>query len=138
MDDHLLYRKMLANSGEIPTAARPRPGRPTLTGFFIACAVALGIAGVGTFLLLGLPGAVIYEVTGRLILGTDPWANLPPDGAWPLSLYLSILWPASIPVGYLLGSGVAYFTGRHLRGVILFAVMTAWNITLTIGMYQLG
>jgi hypothetical protein len=104
----------------------------------IACAVAFGAAGVGTFLLLGLPGAVIYEVTGRLILGTDPWEKVAPDGAWPLALYVSLLWPASIAPGYLLGSWSAHATGRHLRGVILCAVMIAWNIALTIGMYQLG
>ena len=84
--------------GDISASGGPRPRG----GLRWAVLAALAVALLGLCPGLGLPGAVLYEFTNRLVFGGDPWAGHPPDGAWPLAIYLSLLWPLAIPPGYLL------------------------------------
>ena len=95
---------------------------------FAGAMVVLGLV------LLGLPGALIYEVAARLLLGRGA-DDLAADAAWPLAILMSVLWPFGVPMGWLLARLAARrrasfpFAGR---AAVLVGVECAWVMVLTL------
>ncbi len=61
------------------------------------------------FFLLGLPGAIVYEgwrFVLNLLFGREVIADTAPlgPGAWALAIYVALLVPWGLPVGYVLTS----------------------------------
>jgi len=99
----------------------------------VSVILAVVLAG-GGILLLGIPGALFMELVDGM-LGRDVLSRIG-DGAWPLALAISLLWPWPAPLGavawaasrpnarpllaYLLGVGLA-----AVYGLIVTAVMMA-------------
>jgi hypothetical protein len=54
---------------------------------------------VASILLLGLPGAILYQAFSALEQ-RGGFQAVKPDAAWPIALMLSILWPWGVPVAY--------------------------------------
>jgi len=69
--------------------------------------VAVGLSVVSIFPLIGIPGAFIYEAW-HFLLNTlcqrEVIANLSRigAGAWVIAIYMSILAPFGLPIGYVL------------------------------------
>jgi hypothetical protein len=138
MDQNLAYRRMLADAGDVALPLAKRPGGPTIKGTLIACGVSCSAAIVGTVPMFGIPGAVIYEIIGHVFQGRESWTYLPAESALPIAFILSFLWPISIVPGYLFGSLMAKITGRHIRGVILFATAVAWCVLLVVWLCRIA
>jgi hypothetical protein len=101
--------------------------------------VTMGIAIIGFFPLLGIPGTLVM-LAGlppvNLVFGSLAWEawNLRlGDRAWPLAIVLSILWPWLIPLAYLatqkIFPGAAFFSAKSL------AVL---GLTLAVGIPLMG
>lgn len=86
-------------------------------GLIIAVAVALVLA-CGGIAVLGIPGAVIFELTLRLVYRVDPLEVIPSDSAWPIALYITLLWPISIVLAHL----IAYRVFRRLHAVVKLGI----------------
>jgi hypothetical protein len=111
----------------------PRLGRILVIGVIGAAIV----AGAGTMLLLGLPGALFMELLNPMFkaLGRDVLRDVG-DGAWPLAIGVSLLWPWPLPLGAVAfaawrrgaGPALAYFAGLGvavLFGLVITTVMMA-------------
>ena len=95
---------------------------------FTAVAVVLGLV------LLGLPGALIYEVAAHLLLGRGA-DDLKPDAAWPLAIVMSLFWPLGVPVGWLLARLAARCQAGApfaARAAVLIGVASAWVLVLAL------
>ena len=96
-------------------------------------AIALGLA------LLGLPGAVIFETTTRIIgaiLGRE--LRIAPDSAWPVAIFMTILWPAAfLPLAWLAGR---LFPGERggRRIAFVVAMLVAWGVALSLVFYAMA
>ena len=91
----------------------------------------LMLAGVA---LLGLPGAFIFELTMAVVgsLFGFSSADLPADAAWPLALYLSLLWPLGLPLAALLA-------GRGRGALWRYAlVLLSWCTAASLGLFALA
>jgi len=77
----------------------------------------LGLVGM---LLMGIPGAVLYELAApwvRLALG-EGYRDLG-DGAWPAAIFISLVWPSSLVLAYAASYG-------PLRGASRWVRLLAW------------
>lgn len=100
----------------------------------LAMIVTLGI-GIAT---LGLLGALLFILCAPVLwalFGWDALDVLPPDSMWPIAIYITLLWPPSIPVAYLL---VTRFLppSRRIRKIASFMiVLMLWAAFLSVGCY---
>lgn len=107
----------------------------TAKGFLITLGVAIGTALFGYIPLMGLPGALAYVIgspVAALVYGANIHQSIKSDAFWPMALYMTLLWPISFVVGYLLGWGV--FGGRTLfiKWSVLVVTVLLWAIILTL------
>ena len=107
---------------------------PGLHAALAACALTI-VAGV---FLLGLPGAVVYAASKpliRLVYGSVMSDSELGDRAWPLAIFVSLLWPFGIVVGY----GIAFRLGGALpkpgQVVVLVAVICCWAAGVSVLLY---
>ena len=87
---------------------------------------------------LGIPGAVIYELSRPFIWmvhGEAVSSNELGDSAWPLALYISFLWPWGILPGYLLAWRVLEID-TVLRWLVLLGVTGLWTIGVAVALYS--
>lgn len=95
------------------------------------------LAGLG-LLTLGIPGAVLFEgVMGvlELVSGNALRARVPPDSMWPIAIYLSLLWPLSLP----LAAHLAAPQRTRRKQVLVYSVTVAFVCTaLTVLFYRLA
>lgn len=99
---------------------RSEAARPRRRGLFVVAAVAAAIAVLGVVPLVGIPGAVVYELSApwvRLVLGEDSAAL--GSGAWPAAIVTTIVWPFSLGLAY----AVAYGPLRPAPGWARWTVM---------------
>ncbi len=71
--------------------------------------LALVLAGLGSFLLVGLPGAFVYvgwQALLNVIFQREVIAKLEGlgGGSWVVALYVSFLTPLGLPLGYIVAS----------------------------------
>lgn len=109
-----------------------RKGFATALGLKVA-AIALGLV------MLGLPGAAIFELSYpviRLVYGEEP--RVVPDAAWPVAIYITLLWPASfLPVAWL-ASLLFPAERRTARAAFVIALLVLWGVALSLVLYTLA
>ena len=109
-----------------PSGALHRKG----LGWVVAAAVLLALGGL---VLMGIPGAVVYELSApwvRLLLG-DGYAELG-DGAWPAAIVITLTWPASLVIAYVVARGPLGRRGRGVRWAALVLIPCAFGILLAL------
>lgn len=63
---------------------------------------ALGLAVVGFFPLMGMPGMLVW---GFYVLTGMARKDRPADQVWPTAIILTLVWPIGLPLGILLHQG---------------------------------
>ena len=129
--------------GDSHAQTRAGPRGCSASGGQLVAIAAVVVGLLGAFLCLGLPGWVLYQVTNRLIFGGDPWARIPDDGAWPLAIYLSLLWPVGVAPAYQVATRVYARREGRRPGVDAAAlavgaggvVVLAWGVYLAVCAY---
>jgi hypothetical protein len=109
-------------------------------GLIIAVAVAVAVAVAG-MLLLGLPGAILFEMSSpfiALLFGAGASDRLPPDSMWPIAIYMTLLWPLSIVIGYMVAFRMLGDQRQWIRIMAFLSVLYVWALLLSIGFYLLG
>jgi hypothetical protein len=123
---------VLAGLVALVTFLRSEAGRERRRGMKITGVLAVLFA-VGGVLLLGLPGAVVYELCApwvRLMLG--PRFTELGDGAWPAAIVITLAWPASLVVAYALANGPLRGRGRWVRWTVPVLVPYAFGVALAL------
>jgi hypothetical protein len=111
---------VLAGIAALAASLRSEAVRPRRRGLLRVTAVAAAVSVLGVMPLMGIPGAVVYEVSApwvRLLLG-EGYADLG-DGAWPAAIILTLTWPSSLVVAY----AAAYGPLRHRSAWIRWAAL---------------
>lgn len=109
-------------------------------GLIIALVVAV-ISAIGGIVLLGIPGAILFELASPfvgLVFGRDALNALPPDSMWPIAIVITLLWPISIVVGYLLAFRLGHNLARVWQIVSFAAILLLWDVVLSSACYMLG
>jgi hypothetical protein len=99
------------------------------------------VAATLSLVLMGLPGGVIYY----LVLG--PYfvlrgmfggniGDVPPGAMWPMALYVSLLWPWAIPIGYMLARWRFAHRPLLLRLSVVAGVEYVWLWSICYGVYR--
>jgi hypothetical protein len=95
--------------------------------------LALGLAGLGSFLLVGLPGVFVYvgwQALLNVIFQREVIAKLEGlgGGSWVVALYMSFLTPLGLPLGYI----VALLPVTWLQGLPLLRHRNIWLLLFTL------
>lgn len=101
-----------------PPAPSPKPPLTTVQAVLRLAALAAVLA-VGGIALLGIPGA-LWMAPGALVAGFFTTARLPADGAWPMAIIITLIWPWFLPLSYL-GAATRSPPGRDRWLVTLVA-----------------
>jgi hypothetical protein len=110
----------------------------TRKGFATALGLKLGAIALG-LALLGLPGAVIFEGSYpiiRLVFREEP--RIAPDSAWPIAIYITVLWPAAfLPLAWLASR---LFPGERGGARVAFVVglLAVWGVALSLVFYAMA
>ena len=98
------------------------------TGRLITCTVAAScvLASLAGVVLLGLPGAILYQAFSRLEYRPG-FEAVKPDAGWPIGLMVSILWPWGILLANVLARRLG-FRKRAVSTVLLFELIWLWLI----------
>ena len=102
-----------------------------------ACVLAI-VAGV---VLLGLPGAAVYAASKpliRLVYGSVMSDTELGDRAWPLAIFVSLLWPFGIVIGYWVGFRLGSAMPRPGQAVVLLAVIACWAAGVSVLLYAVA
>jgi hypothetical protein len=111
---------------------RSPAGRERRRGMIITAVAAVLLAVVG-IALLGIPGAVIYELCVpwvRLVMG-GRFTDLG-DGAWPAALIITLTWPASLVLAYAIAHGPLRRRGRLVRWSALILIPYVLGVLLAL------
>lgn len=122
----------LAGLVALVTFLRSPAGRERRRGMIVVAVLALLFA-IGGMALLGLPGALVYEVCApwvRLMLG-GRFTELG-DGAWPAAIVITLAWPASLVVAYALANGPLRRRGRGVRWMVMILLPYAFGVALAL------
>lgn len=96
---------------------------------------------LGGVVMLGLPGGVMVTLTAPLVepvLGLAPGSIGASEGAWPLALSTTILFPAGIPLSYWLSRRLWPDTGRVQRTIAVLAGTWLWSALVVLGLVAAG
>ena len=101
--------------------------------------IAAGIAVLGLFPLIGIPGACVLYIGSPVInlfygtLAFEAWMRTLGSGAWPLAIGLSLIWPITIPIAFFLSN-------RWLPSLQLFSFQkfSTFLCLVTIGCVVIG
>lgn len=94
------------------------------------------IASLCGILLLGLPGAILFQTF--LLLTARPSQAIKPDAAWPIALLISLLWPWGVPAGYVVASRFLSDRKREMRCRFTFLFEALWLFALCFCFLLLG
>jgi hypothetical protein len=111
---------------------RSGAGRQRRRGM-IGVAVLAAVLAIGGMALLGIPGALIYELCApwvRLMLGAR-FADLG-DGAWPAAIVITLAWPASLVVAYAVANGPLRRRGRLVRWTTMILIPYVFGVALAL------
>lgn len=112
---------------------RSEAGRPRRRGLILTAIAAAAISIVGVVPLMGIPGAVVYELSApwvRLLLGKG-YADLG-DGAWPAAIILTLTWPSSLVLAYAAAFGPLRHTSAWVRWMALVLIPYATAVALSL------
>ena len=103
----------------------------------VAFLVTLALLAAG-WLLLGIPGALLFVLTTALVLGHDGSQDLHPDAAWPIAIWISLAFPPVIPPAtwLLCRRWPGWSSGRLALAVA--AVTLAWGAALSLTFYAIS
>ena len=101
-------------------------------GLWRVTAVAVAISVLGVVPLLGIPGALIYEVC-------DPWIRVARgsayrelgEDAWPVAILLTLSWPPSLVLAYTATAGPLRHSWRWVKGLVWLVVPAAAAVGLS-------
>ena len=133
----------VARGPGVPRAMRRWPmaaSRPPRDPGLRRAVAGAGLLLVGGLLSAGLPGALIFEVTVRALFGPAALdnAHFPADRLWPAVIMVSLLWPAGIVAGYVVGFLLLRLRRRALRVGVLLACWLGWGVALSLYFYLTG
>jgi hypothetical protein len=99
---------------------RSEAGRERRRGLKIVTILAAVIAVLGVMPLMGIPGAVVYELSAPWVeaIQGKGYRSLG-DGAWPAALVITLTWPCSLVLAYLLAHGPLRRRGRFIRWTVM-------------------
>lgn len=109
----------------------PQPDTPSLRDVGVVAGIALLLGGVGVFVLLGLPGGIIFETTVRLLHGEAALRRFQFPGMWGVALAITIWWSPAVLVAYL----AAFFPPaarlpQAAKVALYVALLLAWAVAL--------
>ena len=116
-----------------PTPWPPR--RRRLSGWRVVL-LATALAVLGVVPLLGLPGAFISMIS-LPVFGLSE-GNLHSDAAWPIAIYISLLWPAGLILGYWVGFGLLQKQSKVRQKAAMAGVAMAWCLLLSLLFYAVA
>ncbi len=88
-------------------------------------------------LLLGLPGALVFALATRLIVGRDGFGELPPDAAWPIAIGVSLAVPLIIPPAtWLVVRSRPSWSGARVALAVV-GLTLAWGAVVSLALYAL-
>lgn len=99
----------------------------------IVTAVVAGLLALGGIALLGIPGAVVYGISApwvQLLMGPR-YTDLG-DAAWPAAILITLTWPASLLIAYVVANGPLRRRGRALRWAALLLIPYLFGILLAL------
>jgi hypothetical protein len=102
---------------------RSEAARPRRRGLLVVVAVAAALAVLGVVPLLGIPGAVVYELFDplvRAVLGRG-YAELG-AGAWAAAIVATLVWPSSLVLAYAVAYGPLRRRPAWVRWTVLVLV----------------
>ena len=102
-------------------------------GALVTLAVAVATSVLGVMPLLGIPGAVVYQLAApcvRLLIGAG-YRDLG-DGAWPAAIVLTLSWPASLVLAYTAAFGPLRDAPVWARGTALVLIPYAAAVVLAL------
>ncbi len=105
-----------------------------MTKGLIVALVLTGVCMVGGVVLLGLPGAILFELSApllQLLFGRDALKALPPDSLWPIAIIITVFWPLSIIGGYVVAFRLLHATGRGWQILSFAAILVLWDAVLS-------
>ncbi|MBR8832170.1 MAG: hypothetical protein N5P05_002383 [Chroococcopsis gigantea SAG 12.99] len=111
--------------------------RNTLIVIIVSTILAIG----GIIPLLGIPGAIVFQLSTPflpLIFGAEALKRLPSDSAWPIAVYITLLWPPSIVAGYLLSFKLLTISSWLARIGLWSSIVIGWGLLLSIACYILA
>ena len=100
--------------------------RPSRRALWWVAGVAAAISVLGVFPLLGIPGALLYELC-------DPWIREVRgpayrelgEATWPVAILLTLSWPSSLVLAYTAAAGPLRRFPRWLKALVWLAVPVA-------------
>jgi hypothetical protein len=102
-----------------------RARRKGVRNTFIA-AVLLALGGM---LLMGLPGAVIYELSAPLVGGMSGALG---DGAWGTAICITLTWPFSLVLAFIAAAGPLRRRGWMIKTLAWFVILYGAGILLAL------
>ncbi len=95
--------------------------------------IALALAVLGNMLLLGLPGALLLELTVPFtsVALQARYAALG-AGVWPAAIYYTLLWPIGLLVADLITRALAHRRRAWLQVALYLLVLLGWSYGLTL------
>lgn len=102
--------------------------------------VAVAVMTLGVVPLMGIPGAVVIELSNLVIDPLQGLLHLKPlvgDRAWPAAILMTVAWPPCL----ILARWIAFKKSAKLprlgKWILGIAICAAWGLLLTLAM-QLG
>ncbi len=117
-------------AGSSRPAIRNFPKGLTAKGFLIALGVAIGVAVLG-LALLGIPGALVFTLLLPVVSLFLSNTSIHADAAWPIAIWITLLWPISFPVAYLISWGLFANRKRRFKWLMLLGITLIWALALT-------
>ena len=101
-------------------------------GLWWAAGVAAAISVVGLFPLLGIPGALIYELCDPLIRQARgaSYRELG-EATWPVAILLTLSWPSSLVLAYTATAGPLRRAPAWAKALVWLAVPVAAAVGLS-------
>lgn len=88
---------------------------------------------LGGMLLMGIPGAFVYELSAPWVQGIlgEGYADLG-DGAWPAAIVITLTWPFSFVLAYLAAVGPLRRRGWMIKALAWFVILYGTGILLAL------
>jgi hypothetical protein len=112
---------------------RSEAGRERRRGLKIVTILAAVVAILGVMPLMGIPGAVVHELSAQWVeaIQGKGFRELG-DGAWPAALVITLTWPCSLVLAYVLANGPLRRRGRFIRWTTMIVLPYLAGILLAL------